>query len=126
MAFYTSYFGNYRKFPENAYTYSIARFVGPRLTVNNTIMHFAPSESLFNTYKNGLISKEMYETYYRHQLLHIPPDDVAKTIGYMKANEQIQGNVVLLCYEKKTDFCHRHILRDFLNTFDRSLNITEL
>ena len=33
--------------------------------------------------------------------------------------------IVLLCYEKSTDFCHRHILREYLNE-NFNTNITEL
>ena len=35
------------------------------------------------------------------------------------------SEVIFLCYEKSDDFCHRHILREYLNE-NFNTNITEL
>lgn len=35
-------------------------------------------------------------------------------------------NIVLLCYEKPEDFCHRHLVADWLNQSGYRLNVKEL
>lgn len=48
-------------------------------------------------------------------------EQIAQNIPYLKNGEK---DVVLLCYEKTGDWCHRHILARFLNEqFD--LGVTE-
>jgi uncharacterized protein YeaO (DUF488 family) len=126
MAIYTSYFTNYRKFPEGAYTLSIARFNAAYVTVNNHMLYFAPNEDLLQAYNDKHISQQVFEELYKHQLMHIPVGDMVKLIAHIKAMEKQCGNVMLLCYEKTGDYCHRHPLRNYLNAFDSSLNVLEL
>ncbi len=93
----TSYFANYRKFGDLK-PISISRFP-PRGFKGEQRLDLAPSESLLRRYKEGLVSEEEYKKEY---ILGLP------------AEINIEDDSVLLCYEKKGDFCHRRILGEIL------------
>lgn len=62
-------------------------------------------------YKDGLITKEEYEQRYTLQL-----DKFRENIlGVIKYFSSTDKDYILLCYEKPGDFCHRHILADYIN-----------
>ena len=74
------------------------------------INSFAPSKELLTDYKNGL-SEQEYETRYREQI-----DKLSDIYAFFKIMaKQAKGrDILLLCYEKKSAFCHRHILSDII------------
>ena len=102
-AIYTSYFGNWKNFPENLIPIAISRF-SPRGVTFKTCSELAPSTELLKGYKNNTISKEEYVVQYNEQLAKL---DVHK---YGKA---LHGHI-LICYEKVGDFCHRHLVATWL------------
>ena len=62
-------------------------------------------------YKDGLITKEEYEERYILQL-----DKFRENIlGVAEYFNSTGKDYILLCYEKPGDFCHRHILADYIN-----------
>ena len=74
------------------------------------IISFAPTKELLADYKNGL-SEEKYETRYREQINKL--NDIHALFEIMA--KQAKGrDILLLCYEKKNAFCHRHILSDII------------
>lgn len=74
------------------------------------INSFAPTKELLTDYKNGL-SEQEYETRYREQINKLP--DIYSFFKIMA--KQAKGrDILLLCYEKKSAFCHRHILSDII------------
>lgn len=108
MAVYTSYFGMARRFPKErfiktAVCYKPIRGVG---IWNNVV----PDADLVFGMKRGEISKEYYEEQYYKMLLS-RKDWIAENIEFMRNGEK---DIVLLCYEKPNDWCHRHILARFL------------
>lgn len=74
------------------------------------INSFAPTKELLEDYKNGL-SEQEYETRYREQI-----DKLSDIYAFFKIMaKQAKGrDILLLCYEKKSAFCHRHILSDII------------
>ena len=62
-------------------------------------------------YKDGLITKEEYEERYTLQLDKFR-ENILGVIEYFKGTGK---DYILLCYEKPGDFCHRHILADYIN-----------
>ena len=119
MAIYTSYFGNYRNFPANCVAISITRFP-PKNWKGLEIQSVAPTADKLMKFKN----KEIDETIFTYQyLMQLNKDKnlhprVQTVLQYL---ERQYGTVVLCCYEKTGEFCHRHILADWLN-----MNIKEL
>lgn len=74
------------------------------------INSFAPTKELLEDYKNGL-SEQEYETRYREQISKL--SDIYSFFQIMA--KQAKGrDILLLCYEKKNAFCHRHIFSDII------------
>ena len=66
----------------------------------------APPWSLVAAYKKTG-DKDAYEEAYLKQVLsNITPEKVMKDLG---------NDAILLCYENPVEFCHRHIVADWLN-----------
>ena len=105
---YTSYFSSHKYNPEGGV--SISRWCsfwkGP------TFKELVPSERLITWWKSlPKAVQELpearahYEQVYREETLsRLNPAEVA---------DKLEG-MVLLCFEKSTDFCHRHIVADWL------------
>ena len=74
------------------------------------IQSLAPKKQLLDDYHNGL-SPEEYEVRYREQINKL--NDIHALFEIMA--KQAKGrDILLLCYEKKNAFCHRHILSDII------------
>lgn len=77
----------------------------------------APSYDILMEYKQTL-NKERYILRFRNEIL-------AKLDQEMVVQELVQlscgKNIALICYEKPSDFCHRHLVADWLGQifFDR-------
>lgn len=72
-------------------------------------------------YKDGLITKEEYTERYLQQL-----DKFSENItGVARYFNESGKDYILLCYEKPDDFCHRHILADYINKIFGEGNVRE-
>lgn len=100
----TSYFSNWRKFPENTKIISVSRFPPKWAKFDEQLNELAPSSNLLMRYKNNEINEEDYEREYLIQLSQLNVFDIAA---------KIQGSV-LLCFEKSGEFCHRNLIRKWL------------
>lgn len=110
---YTSYFANHRKF-NNLETVSISRYTPVWSKNHISGIELAPSADLLNRYKQGLVSDEDYEVEYNHQLSLLDPFLILEKYD----------NKILLCYEKVGDFCHRHLVSNWL--ISNGIEIREL
>ena len=109
--YYTSYFANIRKLDKEKYrfvsiTASKPSFCGDDI---EDWSFLGPSLKLLKAYKNGEIDENRYTEIYLKYL----KENYKNFKDFLILNEQ--QNVCMLCYEKPSDFCHRHILRGFLN-----------
>lgn len=109
----TSYFAKHRAFPTDMEPVCIARWA-PRGTHYPVLMHLAPSGELLKAYKAGEVSKEQYTETFNEQLSRLD----AQQVG-----EELEGKI-LLCYEKAGDFCHRHLVADWLR--QNGFSVSEL
>lgn len=75
----------------------------------------APSYELLMGYKNGQITPEEYTRQYIAYL---------DSVGIDKVLEVLQDGDILLCWEAKGKFCHRHILAEWLKSYGHT--VTEL
>lgn len=66
----------------------------------------APSKELLYALLDDRISLDQYEIEFLSYLETLNPVDVVA---------KLEENSILLCYEKPTDKCHRHLVRDWLN-----------
>lgn len=120
MQIYTSYFANLKTL-EEAGIYCVAIcskvpdfFKGPNLE------SVAPSKSILYEYKNSQqtdADREHYRQRYENEILcayRFHPEYLTDRLAYFSS---VEGNkdVALLCYERPEDFCHRHILAEWMN-----------
>lgn len=72
---------------------------------------FAPSWSIFSRWKSGEINDLGYTKLFKTQILDKLNKEEVKT--YLNS---FQDDIILLCYEKSGDFCHRHIVADWIES----------
>lgn len=101
---YTSYFAKIKKMsPEQkARCISIARFTPKGVDIPQHI-YLAPSKDILFRYKQDG-DKEAYTKSYLNYLGSLDASRIVKNL---------EGKI-LCCYEKPGDFCHRHILAEWL------------
>ena len=115
---WTSYFGNWRRFPSGYKQISIANGI-PKGIKNIELTSFTcvrPTTILLSDFKSGSITELGYTKIYLKQLEFLNVEDFLLTYD----------NSVLLCYEKTGSFCHRHLLRRFINAYKKLELIREL
>ncbi len=107
MKIYTSYFGNLRKLKEkNIIPISIALW-NPKWYTGLTCKEVAPKPYMLN---DNLTEEQYTEMYKRNVLSQRYPNSIIESIRRLSQNR----DCALLCYEKPGDFCHRHILAEYL------------
>lgn len=111
MKVYKSYFGRVRSIPQDLLPVSIAR-VNPKWWVGSAFSAIAPSSELLSEWKNGKLNQTSFRCKYYTQL-----EAYGTAENILKELETITGgkDCVLLCFEKPEDFCHRHILADWMS-----------
>lgn len=77
---------------------------------------FAPTWDMVMGYKNGKINEAEYTRKYEQLIAERMRQDNGPIKNLV--NEIKQGNVVLVCYCKSGDFCHRYILAELLSEVD--------
>lgn len=76
----------------------------------------APKWAFFNEWKNGSHKgdNEYYISNFDAQVLkHLTVEGVLTDLANLSGGEL--DKVILLCYEKPTDFCHRHLVASWIN-----------
>lgn len=102
---YTSYFGGlYRFATDPKDIVCVARYM-PRGMHCDHDRSLAPTHEILSNYKAGRLTDADYVLKYKADVL----DKLDPAKVYEKYN-----NKVLCCYEKPTDFCHRHLIRLWL------------
>lgn len=110
---YTSYFANIKNLSNDMIPFSIARWK-PKWYTGKTIISLAPSQELLLWWRasdKSDKSKEKYIKLYNKQLNEKDPRRLAALL-HKECGEKIP---VLLCFEKPENFCHRHLVADWLN-----------
>lgn len=109
MKIYTGNFGNIKKYREAGLTtVSIARF--NRWYSGEKLMDLAPTPAMIHD------PEEVYTPKFESILQNQTPGQVFKKLENLSGGKDI----VLLCYEKEGEFCHRHLVADWLK---KNLNI---
>lgn len=101
---YTSYFAVVGRYVTNNRQVSIS-VSSPSWFHGECYEKLRPTVRLFNGYKSGeYTTEEFREIYYRDVLNKLNPKEVY---------EALKGKVIC-CWEKRGDFCHRHIVLEWL------------
>ena len=106
---YTSYFAKVNKLPENARCISIC--LSPPKGYNGLeYKALAPTWDILKKYKMNMDQDE-YAAAFRAMLSRLNPREVLKDFYSMLNYED--RDMILLCYEKPPDFCHRHLVAEW-------------
>ena len=122
---YTSYFAKFKKLPENMIPISICG-KAPTGYTGLQYKKLAPKYKFFMEWKENH-DNEFYITNFKKQVLDsltingVLNDlyDLLSPEQKEKLNKEENWNnkdthIVLLCYEKPSDFCHRHLVADWM------------
>jgi uncharacterized protein YeaO (DUF488 family) len=105
---YTSYFASRKYKKEDGV--SIARYVD--FWIGGSYPDLAPSPTLLAWWK-GLPKDLQYDNYYQQLYFTYYKQETLDKLDPHKVATDLDGKV-LLCYEKASDFCHRHIVAAWL------------
>ena len=105
---YTSYFARCNKLPKGLVPISIAR-QAPAGYKGLEYKTLAPTWDILSEYKRTK-DERIYIQQYNYQLFLLSADQVVKELKELAQSNQI----ILLCYEKPNDFCHRHLVAQWL------------
>ena len=107
---YTGYYAYTKKYKEAGLVTVAISGVVPSFYEGYTVKEFAPRKETFNKWKNGELDNFGYTNEYREHLNSLNKEYIKALISdFLK-----EGDVIFLCYEKSGEFCHRHILADWL------------
>ena len=116
MQIYTSYFGNIKALKEHGIIpVSIARWL-PKWYNGISLKEVAPTPSMLK----DDITRDEYIKRYNELLQKIDVNKFLETLKFFTNGQPC----ALICYEKPNEFCHRHLLADYLNS-KLNLNIEE-
>lgn len=112
---YTSYFAKLKSLPDNIIPISICG-KAPNWYKGLQYKKLAPKYDFFMKWKENH-DNDYYIKCFNEQVL-----DKLKSEGVVAELSKMAGNsnnnfehICLICYEKPSDFCHRHLVADWLN-----------
>ncbi len=109
MKIYTSYFANLRKIPDNIIPISICR-KSPKWYNGLEYKGLAPSQSLLSAWQREP-NEKAYREVFNNLLKHLNIQAILFDLSNMSNGKDI----VLVCYEHPSKFCHRHLVAKWLN-----------
>lgn len=81
------------------------------------------TNDVFSLKRKELGEKDFAIRYVYMLTKYVDLDSILNTFSIMEFKENKE--ILLLCYEKSDDFCHRHILADYLKNI-KGINVEEL
>lgn len=113
MKIYTSYFAKLRSLPENIVPISICG-KAPEWYTGLQYKKLAPKYGFFMEWKKTH-DNDYYIEHFDSEVLNLLD---AKTV-YEELSKMSDGkDIALICYEKPSDFCHRHLVAKWLTKND--------
>lgn len=111
--YYTSYYGNRQLNPDRHFLVRISNSAPAGFHVDHVINEAIPDwDTLIKPYKEGSLNEIDYTLKYKKQLSN-KMFNILLELDDIKANAK-DKDVVFLCYEKPSDFCHRHVFAQWL------------
>lgn len=106
---YTSYFDNIENLPKDIITISICG-KSPEIYTGIQYKKLAPKWSFFLKWKENK-DNDYYIRHFNVEVLdNLNPHEVVKKLYELSNNKDI----CLICYEKPEEFCHRHLVANWL------------
>lgn len=121
MKIYTSYFAREKVLRQNGIVPVSISLKSPKFFEGDEVKDLAPTYSILKIGREG--DTAGYTKKFKALLDNLDKNEV---IEKLKAISEKNGgmDVAICCYEKVTDFCHRHIVADWLNE-DTDLKVVE-
>ena len=121
---YTSYFAKLKSLPDNIIPISICG-KAPDWYIGLQYKKLAPKYDFFMKWKENH-DNDYYVKCFNEQVLDkLNAEQVVKELDNLLLNQTITidyngdlkevPRIALICYEKPSDFCHRHLVADWLN-----------
>lgn len=110
---YTSYFGNLKALPDNIVPISICG-KAPDWYEGLQYKKLAPKWAFFKEWKENHDNDFYIKCFNEQALSKLVPNDVVENLFALKSLEDKDKDVCLICYEKPGDFCHRHLVANWL------------
>lgn len=107
---YTSYFAKLKKLPADLIPISISIYP-PKGWSGLQYKKLAPSASILSDWKRDGDCKRYIDRYMNEILSKLDPIRVASDLQSLAGEGK---DIVLVCYEKSEDFCHRHLVAEWL------------
>jgi len=110
MKIYTSYYANLKNIPKDIIPISIAGKC-PDFYKGLEYKKLAPKYWFFKQWKINHDNDFYIENFNKEVLNSLTSKEVINDLMFLSEGK----DVVLLCYEKPGDFCHRHLVANWLN-----------
>ena len=111
---YTSYFAKLKSLPDNVIPISICA-KAPSWYSGLQYKKLAPKYDFFMKWKENH-DNDYYVKCFKEQVLDkLDALETVLEISEIAGFHNRFNDICLMCYEKSTDFCHRHLVADWLN-----------
>lgn len=107
---YTSYFAMLKKLPEEIIPISICG-KAPEWYKGLQCKRLAPKWSFFREWKQSHDNQFYIEHFQSEVLDQLSADEIVRQLRKLSSGRDI----ALICYEKPGDFCHRHLVAEWLS-----------
>lgn len=111
---YTGYFAKFKCYNDNDLTPVSISSRSPKWYYKGEYKILAPWPKLIGAYKREEITKEDYTVQFNNYLSTL---DQGQILTELKDVFGDLNKVILVCYEKPNDFCHRHLVSNWLNEY---------
>ena len=112
MKIYTSYFAKLKSLPPDIVPIAICAQI-PRWYPGLRYLKLAPKYGFFTQWKKDHNNDYYIKCFKAQVLQNLDAFRVLRDLEALSSGK----DVALICYEKSSDFCHRHIVADWLNTY---------
>jgi hypothetical protein len=109
---YTSYFSMMRKFPKELVPVAICRGIPDWYTGLN-YEKLAPTMSILKDYRKSADTHNYTLQYWLRVLKNLDIVQVSNELMALCSSASLD-NICLLCYERPDEFCHRHLVAQWL------------
>ena len=108
---YTGYFAKLKEYEDSGLIPISISGKAPDFYNGIEYKKFAPSWDIYSNYKNDHIDEFGYtERYKKERLDKLNPVEIKQFLT------SFDKDIILLCYEKQGDFCHRHLVADWIES----------
>lgn len=113
MDIWTGYYAKMKKYKEIGLVPVSIAYGTPLWYDGETCFEVAPPRKLLVKYKEGAINQNEYAKEYKDFMKTVKWSEVIEKL-YTISDRHDGADLVLVCFEKSGDFCHRHLLAEYL------------